>query len=79
MLIIRCAKCKSKLWKYDKIGQGEVLRCHKARITKWYVEEEMQGDKIVCPVCKQAIGIDKGTFYEMDPNAFLYKGTKRNN
>ena len=42
-------------------------------------EEEMQGDKIVCPVCKQAIGIDKGTFYKMDPNAFLYKGTKRNN
>lgn len=79
MLIIRCAKCKSKLWKYDKIGQGEVLRCHKARITKWYVEEEMQGNKIVCPVCKQAIGIDKGTFYKMDPNAFLYKGTKRNN
>lgn len=39
MLTIRCAKCKSKLWKYDKIGQGEVLRCHKARITKWYVEE----------------------------------------
>lgn len=66
MLTIRCSKCKTKLWKYDKIGQGEVLRCHKARISKWYVEEEMQGDKIVCPACKQAIGIDKGSFYKME-------------
>lgn len=51
MLTIRCATCKTKLWKYDKI---------------------------VCPNCKRPIGIDKGTFYKMDPNAFLYNGTKRN-
>ena len=38
----------------------------------------LQGDKIVCPNCKRPIGIDKGTFYKMDPNAFLYNGTKRN-
>ena len=78
MLTIRCATCKTKLWKYDKIGHGEVLRCHKARISKWYVPVEMQGDKIVCPNCKRPIGIDKGTFYKMDPNAFLDNGTKRN-
>lgn len=74
MLTIRCATCKTKLWKYDKIGHGEVLRCHKARISKWYVPVEMQGDKIVCPNCKRPIGIDKGTFYKMDLTPFSTMG-----
>jgi hypothetical protein len=34
VLILKCAACKKKLWKYDKIGPGEVLRCHKDRIIK---------------------------------------------
>ena len=74
MLTIRCATCKTKLWKYDKIGHGEVLRCHKARISKWYVPVEMQDDKIVCPNCKRPIGIDKGTFYKMIPTPFSTMG-----
>ncbi len=78
LLVIRCAKCKEKLWKYDKIGQGEVLRCHKARIVQWYAQMETQGYKICCPSCHQAIAIDKGSFYKMDPRAFKYNGTKRN-
>lgn len=32
MLMIKCAACKTKLWKYDKIGQEEVLGCHKEQI-----------------------------------------------
>ncbi len=31
---INASACKKKLWKYDNIGQGEVLRCHKSRIIK---------------------------------------------
>lgn len=77
MLIIRCAACKNKLWKYDKIGQGEVLRCHKARIEKLYNKIIKENDKIKC-CCGKDIGIDKGTFIKMDPKAFVYNGTKRN-
>ena len=77
MLVIRCAKCKQKLWKYDKIGQGEVLRCHKDRIIQYYCTLDFDGHKISCP-CGREIGIDRGTFYKMDPNAFKYNGTKRN-
>ena len=78
MLIIHCATCHTKLWKYDKIGKGEVLRCHKARITRFYSDCPERDGKIFCPKCDRAIGIDKGSFYKMDPRAFRYKGTKRN-
>lgn len=77
MLTIICAKCHKKLWQYDKIGNGEVLRCHKARIKQFYDECPMHHNKILCPKCSQAIGIDKGSFYKMDPRAFRYRGTKR--
>jgi hypothetical protein len=75
MLTIRCSACKSKLWRYDKIGPGEVLRCHKARMGKIFSIHEDAG-KVYCS-CGKAVGIDKGTFYKMIAKAFTYKGTKR--
>lgn len=77
MLTLKCAACKRKLWKYDKIGQGEVLRCHKARIVKRLSPLQNAGDKICCG-CGAEIGIDKGTYYKMIAKAFTYSGTKRN-
>ena len=76
MLTIKCAACKQKLWKYDKIGPGEVLRCHKDRITKSYVSIE-RNNKILCQ-CGKNIGIDKGRHIKMISKAFTYTGTKRN-
>ena len=76
MLTIKCAACKQKLWKYDKIGPGEVLRCHKDRITKSYVLIE-RNNKIQCQ-CGKNIGIDKGRHIKMISKAFVYTGTKRN-
>ncbi len=75
MLLIRCARCKTKLWKYKKIGKGEVLRCHKSRITKFIQGIEKDG-KILCPRCNTPIGIDKGSFYKMISKNFVYSGTK---
>ena len=77
MLVIKSAKCHQKIWKYDKIGKGEVLRCHKDRITNVYSEVDFDGHKIHCPNCNLPLGIDRGSFYKMDPKAFKYKGTKR--
>ncbi|MCG8334479.1 MAG: hypothetical protein MJE63_08170 [Proteobacteria bacterium] len=78
MLTIKCAACKTKIWRYDKIGPGEVLRCHKARIDKAYMQHSAIKGKIHC-TCGKPIGIDKGSFYKMIPKAFTYSGTKRNN
>lgn len=75
MLTIKCAACKQKLWKYDKIGHGAVLRCHKARITRRFAYEIVDG-KAVC-ACGKAIGIDKGEHIKMIAKAFTYTGQKR--
>lgn len=77
MLLIRCAACRTKLWRYDKIGQGEVLRCHKGRIKKMLATCPVKGDKILCP-CGKEIGIDKGPYFKMIAKAFTSKGAKRN-
>ncbi len=75
MLTLKCAACKRKLWKYDKIGKGEVLRCHKDRITRTY-QMHQTGDKITCQ-CGKEIGIDKGAAIKMISKAFIYSGEKR--
>lgn len=79
MLTIKCAACKCKLWKYDKIGHGEVLRCHKVRMTRLYQEDILEladGEKVSCQ-CGREIGIDKGSYIKMIGKAFVYTGTKR--
>jgi len=76
MLTIKCAACKRKLWKYDKIGHGQVLRCYKERISQLYITE-LTSPKITCP-CGKEIGLDKGDHIKMIPSAFVYSGTKRN-
>jgi predicted RNA-binding Zn-ribbon protein involved in translation (DUF1610 family) len=70
MLMIKCAACKTKLWKYDKIGQGEVLRCHKKRITRRQ-EIRQEGNRINC-LCGKDIGIDKGS----PKNKFTFSGVE---
>ena len=73
MLTIKCTSCRKKLLKYQKLGNGEVLRCHKARIKKNYGTVEHDG-KLHCP-CGQAIGIDKGSHFSMIRKAFTYSGS----
>lgn len=77
MLLIRCAACKRKLWRYEKFGPGEVLRCHRKRIRKDFGNIIDGESKITCR-CGQEIGIDKGTYYKMIPRSFSHSGTKRN-
>lgn len=74
MLTIRCAACKSKLWKYEKIGKGEVLRCHKNRIERMY-DVQKQDDKVLC-ACGNIVGIDKGQYIKMMKKGFIYSGMK---
>lgn len=74
MLTLRCSACRAKLWKYYKIGPGEVLRCHRDRIRKVWCMVERDG-KVFCS-CGKAVGIDKGEFVKMNKGAFTYSGTK---
>jgi hypothetical protein len=72
MIIIKCAQCKRKLLKYNKIGKGRVLRCYKDRIVKYYAVRDR--DNLQCE-CGQLIGVDHGQWIKMKPNAFEYSGT----
>lgn len=76
MLTILCAACRKKLWKYEKLGHGHVVRCHKDRIGKWYTVEVVDHKLYCC--CGKVIAIDKGSHYRMIANAFTHTGTKRN-
>ena len=75
MLTLKCSACKRKLWKYDKIGKGAVLRCHKDRITRTY-QMNKEGDKVKCQ-CGKVVGIDKGPSIKMISKSFVYSGEKR--
>ena len=75
MLLIRCARCRRKLWKYEKFGKGELLRCHKTRIIRTY-QMATDGTKIICS-CGKEIGNDKGNYIGMIRGAFTYSGTKQ--
>ena len=76
MLLIRCAECNRKLWKYDKIGQGKILKCYKVRISKLY-NVNQEKNRVRC-LCGKDIGEDKGIYIKMIGRSFTYSGTKRN-
>ncbi len=73
ILTIKCAHCKSKIFKYNKIGKGRVLRCYKDRIAKDYSIHE--NGKIKCK-CGNIVGIEDSQFIKMKQGAFTYSGTK---
>ncbi len=75
MLTIRCAKCKTKLFKYKKIGQGQVLRCYKDRIEP--LEMIIKNGSLLC-VCKNVVGIEMDSHFKMKTHQFIYTGRKEN-
>jgi hypothetical protein len=72
MIVIKCARCKRKIIKYEKIGSGRVLRCFKARVSKYYTEP-VNGN-LVCK-CGEMIGEDAGAWFQMRLDSFISKGT----
>ncbi|MFW6022819.1 MAG: hypothetical protein ACOCQW_04840 [Halanaerobiaceae bacterium] len=75
MLTIKCAKCKSKIIKYKKVGMGKVLRCWKSKIKRIY-DGETQNSKLVCGNCGNIIGEVEDDYVKMNRDAFTYTGTK---
>ena len=73
MITIKCAKCKTKVIKYKKIGMGNVLKCYKDRISQYY--QEQKTDDLKC-TCGEVLGTNEGNHYKMRQNSFIYTGTK---
>ncbi len=75
MITIRCAHCRKKIFKYNKIGKGRILYCWKERIKEDYTKRE--GDKVLCE-CGKLIGIDEKIRIRMKQNSFIYSGHIKN-
>jgi DNA-directed RNA polymerase subunit RPC12/RpoP len=72
VLVIRCAKCRAKLFRYKKIGDGRVLHCWKDRILEDH--SKRSGDEVRCP-CGSLIGIDEKKWIKMKQAAFTCSGS----
>lgn len=76
MLLIRCARCKRKLWKYRKIGPGQLLVCHKDRVSRVW-EYTRDGEDLLC-VCGTRVAIDKGDHLKIIGTAITASGERDN-
>jgi hypothetical protein len=72
MIIVRCAKCKRKIFKYRKIGKGKLLHCWKDRLIEDYTLRKQ--NEVRCE-CGNLIGIDEGKWIKMKQHTFFYSGT----
>ena len=74
VIVIRCARCKSKVFKYVKVGKGRILHCWRDRIAEDYSVRD--GNEVKCR-CGNLIGIDERTWVKMKRHSFIYSGTIR--
>ena len=68
ILTVKCVKCKQKIFRYHKVGKGQLLRCWKSRILK--DNSVREGDEVKCP-CGNLIGIEDDRKVNMKKGAFV--------
>jgi hypothetical protein len=73
MIVIRCARCRARVFKYLKIGEGRLLHCWKERIVEDYSVRE--GNEVRCR-CGNLIGIEEGKWIKMKQHSFTHSGTR---
>ena len=75
MILIRCVKCKNKLFKYHKVGKGKVIHCWDDRILKDY---SINRDGAIFCKCGNQVGQKVTKGIRMKQNAFTWSGTISN-
>jgi len=72
MIVIKCARCKTKIFKYLKIGKGKVLRCFE----EWIAEDSglREEGQVKCPKCGNLIGVEEEKWVKMNRSGFTYSG-----
>ena len=74
MITIKCARCKSKIFKYVKIGQGQILKIYKDRISEDF---SMRRDGQVFCICGNVIGKEHEGFIKPIKGNITYTGRKQ--
>jgi len=72
MIVIKCVKCKRKVFKYLKIGKGRLWHCWKERIIEDYSVKD--GNEVKCQ-CGNVIGVNKGKYIKIKQRSFTYSGS----
>ena len=57
-LEVKC-RCEKKLFKYQKMDTGRLIKCFLSKILRDYVNlppNLKTGDKVLCPSCQKRIG-----------------------
>ena len=72
MLIVRCSKCRARIFKYKKIGKGRLLHCWQDRILE---DNSVRVDGEVRCSCGNLIGIEEQRWIKMKQHAFTAKGS----
>ncbi len=70
IIIVRCSRCRAKIFRYLKVGSGKLWHCWKNRILDDY--SKRQGDRVLCPKCGSLIGIEKKNYVKLVKGAYRY-------
>ena len=62
VMTIRCKKCNQKVFKYLKIGKGNLLKAYKSKIQSKYFL--IENDYMVCK-CGHKLAIDLDSHFKM--------------
>jgi hypothetical protein len=73
MLIIKCLRCKRKIFRYIKIGKGKLWRCWKDRIIEDF---SIHDEKNIKFICGNQIGLDEEKWIKLKQHSFYTSGTK---
>jgi hypothetical protein len=72
MITVRCIKCKRMIFKYKKVGKGNLWHCWKNRIKQ---DNSVHcGNEIRC-ACGNLIGIEEEKWIKMKQHSFEISGT----
>ena len=76
VLIVSCARCKTFIAHYQKVGESNFVKMYNDRIIDGVVDFSKHHGAIFCPGCKERIAtrymtkLDKKEAYRLVPSAF---------
>ncbi len=62
VMTIKCKKCKRKVFKYQKIGKGLIIKAYKPKIRS--PNYQLKHGNLYCQ-CGHRIATDRGKYYKM--------------
>ena len=74
MITVKCAKCKFKIFKYIKIGQGRILKIYNDRITE--DNSTRENGEVLCK-CGNVVGKEFDGYIKPIKGSFTHTGRKQ--